>query len=106
MTASRRRRSIFGRKAGRWSLGLFVVILCALMLWFGLRWDRDAADMADATAPSVATDLVPPVDEGADATAPAAGGDMVPPAEDDSDTSPPLPQPDRNTTDVIPPEEP
>jgi len=101
MTASRRRRLIFGR----WSLGLLVVILGALMLWFGLRWNRDAADTADATAPAAGGDMVPPVDEGADGTAPAAGGDMVPPADEDT-ASPPPPQPDRNTTDVIPPEEP
>jgi hypothetical protein len=102
MTASRRRRLI----VGRWSLGLLVVILGALMLWFGLRWNRDATDTADATAPAAGSDMIPPVDEGADAPAPAAGGDMVPPVDDNTDASPPPPEPDRNTTDVIPPEEP
>ena len=106
MTASRRRRLIFGRRTGRWSLGLLVVVLCALLLWFGLRWESGGMDTADAIAPAADGDMVPPVDEGADGAAPAAGADMVPPVDEGADASPPPAHPDRNTTDVIPPEEP
>jgi hypothetical protein len=66
---------------------LLVVALCALLLWFGLGWQRDGTDMVDATAP-------------------AAGGDMVPPIDDGADASPPPALSDHTTTDVIPPEDP
>jgi hypothetical protein len=70
-----------------------------LLLWFGLRWERDETDMMAQTSPAAGSalgspdDLVPP-------------GDMVPPDEDSS-APPPAPDPsDRTTNDVIPPEEP
>jgi hypothetical protein len=87
MAAARRRHPIFDRRTGRWAVGLLVVIVGALLLWFGLQWERGGTDMVGATAPAAGRDMVPPVDEGADA-------------------SPPPAQPDRTTTDVIPPEEP
>jgi hypothetical protein len=87
MAAARRRRPIFDRRTGGWALGLLVVVVGALLLWFGLQWERGGPDMVDATAPAAGGDMVPPVDEGADV--------------------PPLPaQSDHTTTDVIPPEEP
>jgi hypothetical protein len=87
MTATRRESAGLRRKAGRWALSLLVAALCALLLWFGLGWQRDDTDVADATAP-------------------AAGGDMVPPIDDGAEPSPPPTLPDHTTTDVIPPEEP
>ena len=88
MAATRRRHVTFDRRIGRWAVGLLAVALLALLLlWYGLEGDRGGTDVVDATAPAVGTDMIPPVDEGADA-------------------SPPPPEPDRNTTDVIPPEEP
>ena len=87
MTAVRKESAGLGRKAGRWAVSLLVVALCALLLWFGLGWQRDDTDVVDATAP-------------------AAGGDMLPPIDDGAEPSPPPALPDHATTDVIPPEEP
>jgi len=67
-------------------VGLLVAALCALLLWFGLPWSRDDAELVQATAP-------------------AAGGDIVPVVDDDT-AEPPPPPPDHTATDVIPPEEP
>jgi hypothetical protein len=86
MAAARRRRLIFDRRTGRWTVGLLVVIVGALLLWFGWQWERGGTDVVDATAP-------------------AAGGDMVPPVDEGADVSPPA-QSDHTTTDVIPPAEP
>jgi hypothetical protein len=85
MAAARRRRLIFDRRTGRWAVGLLVVIVGALLLWFGWQWERGGTEV--------------------DATAPAAGGDMVPPVDEGADVSPPA-QSDHTTTDVIPPAEP
>jgi len=82
-----RRRLILYRRAGRWAVGLVVAALCALLLWFGLPWSRDDAELIQATAP-------------------AAGGDIVPVVDDDTAEPSPPPPPDHTATDVIPPEDP
>ncbi len=87
MAVSQRRRLIFDRRTGRWAVGLLIAAAFALLLWYGLRWERSGADMAAATAPAAGDDMVPPVDE--DADSPSTSGES-----------------DRTTTDVIPPEEP
>ncbi len=88
MAATRRRHLIFDRRNGRWAIGLLVVAVGALLLWFGLRWERGGTDRVDATAPAAGPDMLPPLDEGAEG--------LPPPAQSDSTT----------TTDVIPPQEP
>lgn len=87
MAPTRRRYLIFDRRTRRWIVGLLVVAAGALLLWFGLQWERGDTDMVDATAPAAGRDMLPPVDEGAD-------------------ISPPPAQSDHTTTDVIPPQEP
>ena len=71
----------------RHPLKTFIAAACALLLWFGLRWERSGADTMAATAP-------------------AAGDDMVPPVGEDADNPSTPGESDRTTTDVIPPEEP
>jgi hypothetical protein len=88
MAATRRRRLIFHRRTRHWVVGLLVVAVGALLLWFGLQWERDGTDVVDATAPAAGGDMVPPVDEGADVSPQPARSDHT------------------TTTDVIPPEEP
>jgi hypothetical protein len=79
---------MFDRRTGRWAVGLLVVAVGALLVWFGLQWERDGTDSVDATAPAAGRDMVPPVDEGADVSPLPARSDHT------------------TTTDVIPPEEP
>jgi hypothetical protein len=86
MTATRQKRATLGGRAGPWAFGLLIVVLGALLLWFGLRREPDETDVVDATAPAAGGDMIPPIDDGVDHAVPAL--------------------PDHTTTDVIPPGEP
>ena len=75
-------------KIVRWTIGLTIVVLCAVLLWFELGWEREDEESVAATAPAAGGDMVPPADEGA-AVPPAGAGDSS-----------------HTPADVIPPEEP